>query len=236
MSSIMLDIQAMDWSCSTALNGLALAMPGLSRLAAFAAGADTFKTLGFVLLVVAAWHHPPREATRPLVLRASMGVLLAMVLGRILPALLPFRARPLHNPSLALATPPGVSPEALSGWTSFPSDHGMLFGALVVLAFALGRRVGWVALVFVVVGIWFPRLLLGYHFLSDIVVGAALGAGCVMLTLRLPQTATCAALLLRQEAARPALFYPLAMLALLQLAQMFVPLRASFSIARLILN
>jgi undecaprenyl-diphosphatase len=88
---------------------------------------------------------------------------------------LPFRLRPLHNPQLhvrlALAVPPG----AFEGWSSFPSDHAVLFSTLAAGLYLVSRRLGWLMGLYTAFFILLPRVCLGIHYPSDILAGALLG-------------------------------------------------------------
>jgi len=88
-----------------------------------------------------------------------VGVLIA----RGLALALPFRARPLHDPALHFHLPYELNPELLEGWSSFPSDHAVLFFTLATGLTLVCRRVGVLALFYVVVFICLPRVYLGIH-------------------------------------------------------------------------
>ena len=90
--------------------------------------------------------------------------------------MLPFRPRPIVHPDAVLNTPRGKFEPALSDWSSFPSDHAVMFFSIAV-AFAWISKPASVLLVihaFAVVSL--PRVYLGLHWPSDIVAGAFLGA------------------------------------------------------------
>ena len=74
-------------------------------------------------------------------------------------------------PHLAKETP-GLSFNEISS-SSFPSDHavtGILFAA--VIAILMGRRAGAIAALYAIAFFALPRLTIGGHWLSDIVVGS----------------------------------------------------------------
>jgi hypothetical protein len=58
--------------------------------------------------------------------------LFGIVLARTLAVVLPFRERPLRTAALQFQTPHGLRPTVLYGWSSFPSDHAVLFVTLAV--------------------------------------------------------------------------------------------------------
>jgi membrane-associated phospholipid phosphatase len=63
----------------------------------------------------------------------------------------------------------------LESWSSFPSDHAVMFFALAVGLLFISRAVGILVLIHTVLFICFPRVFLGLHYPSDILAGAFLG-------------------------------------------------------------
>jgi membrane-associated phospholipid phosphatase len=104
-----------------------------------------------------------------------------IVVARMMAHFLPFRERPLHNPSLHFQLPFAADPTALIGWSSFPSDHATLFFGLAFTFFCVSRPLGIAAFAYVCIVICLPRLYLGYHYPTDILAGALLGIGLVSL-------------------------------------------------------
>lgn len=225
-------IDAVDSEIARWLNGFIARHGALADVALFVANTNLVKALPFLALLVMAWFAEPIARNRLIIVRGVLGVCIAIVLGRLLPVALPFRARPVHEASLDLLPIPGLHPEDLGGWSSFPSDHGTLFGALVGLGFALSRPAGWGLLLFATLAIWSERALLGYHYVSDLVAGAVIGLGCAALAQRLSATGAAARFILGQANARPALFWFLALLFLIQLADMFNPVRVILGAGR----
>jgi undecaprenyl-diphosphatase len=106
--------------------------------------------------------------------------LLAVCLATILSVWLQFHVdvhtRPMLDPALHLDTVPT--------WTwdrtgSFPSDTATLFFGLAAVVFAEERLVGLVCFVWVAVIIAIPRVILGFHYASDIIGSLLLGPACV---------------------------------------------------------
>src|SRR5262249_52909452 len=80
------------------------------------------------------WFTPrpvPRLARASLI-AATVSSFVALFAGRILALMLPFRVRPLREPSLGFVLPYATGPGDFRGWSSFPSDHAMMYFALAV--------------------------------------------------------------------------------------------------------
>jgi len=64
----------------------------------------------------------------------------------------------------------------MANWSSFPSDHATLFFALAAGLFFVSRGLGTVAAAYVTLVIALPRIFVGWHYPSDILAGALIGA------------------------------------------------------------
>ncbi len=106
--------------------------------------------------------------------------LIAIVAARVLALTLPFRMRPFLNPELHFVPPFGKGPKNLEAWSSFPSDHAVLFFSLATGIFLISRKLGIFTYLYVLLFVCFPRLYMGYHYPTDIIMGAAIG---VLITL-----------------------------------------------------
>jgi undecaprenyl-diphosphatase len=104
------------------------------------------------------------------------GCFFSLLSARILAKSLPFRLRPLFNPDVSFTMPYGWKyGGGLESWSSFPSDHAVMFFALAVGLLFISRAVGILVLIHTVLFICFPRVFLGLHYPSDILAGAFLG-------------------------------------------------------------
>lgn len=122
------------------------------------------------------------RADRSYLLTALLGAVLALILARVLAHALPLRSRPILDPALHFRAP-STAPDQSNWtiWSSFPSDHAALFFALLTGIWLAYRRLALLLLGYVIAGICFPRIYIGIHYPTDILAGAILGAGCVLL-------------------------------------------------------
>ncbi|MBV9009282.1 MAG: phosphatase PAP2 family protein [Verrucomicrobia bacterium] len=143
---------------------------------------DSDLVKGGVVLALfwAIWFRVP--ARRDRLLAALAGSLVALFIARLLAYVLPNRVRPLLDPSMHFTAPFGLSDQSnWTDWSSFPSDHAALFFAIVTGVTLANRRAGIFGWIYVIVAICFPRIYVGIHYPSDILAGAVIGVGCVML-------------------------------------------------------
>lgn len=135
---------------------------------------------------------------REQVISTVAAAFIGLICGRVMAFTLPFRIRPLHNPTLNFQIPYGVSQTTLQSWSSFPSDHAVMFFALATGIWLMSRTLGAIAFVYVLVGICLPRIYLGLHYPTDILAGALIGMGIAWIV---------NAKEIRRHIARPALFW-----------------------------
>lgn len=153
--------------------------------------------------------------------RVVIGALLAVAVGRILQRMLPYRARPMHADPLEITVPFGVDPSGLEGWSSFPSDHAVLFFAISVAIWTYHRKAGAIAFAWTAVVICLPRVYLGLHYPTDILAGMAVGIAIMGVSLRMPLPATVHRLTTALQHRHGGLMYAAAFLVTLQIATLF---------------
>jgi undecaprenyl-diphosphatase len=96
------------------------------------------------------------------------------------------------KPGLARERPTPIDPD--NPFTSFPSAHAktaaqVAIGLVLVLTHARSRRRWWYAIAIAwVVLMALSRTVLDHHWLSDVVAGSMLGAGCMLLVAATGQT------------------------------------------------
>jgi undecaprenyl-diphosphatase len=109
------------------------------------------------------------------VIRIVIAIVIADLLARVLQLYLPERVRPINDALLAFKPPYTEWPSALEHWSSFPSDHAIIYYALVTAIWTRHRIAGAFAFVWVTVFCSFARLYTGLHYPSDILGGAIIG-------------------------------------------------------------
>jgi undecaprenyl-diphosphatase len=133
----------------------------------------------FALLLWYCWFSSPDVPSRHKNLSGTIAAAIAGMLSRVTQLLSPSRPRPFQDASLHLTLPFTVKLDSLRHVaSSFPSDHAALYFALAATIYSVNRRAGYYAIGLAVFldGI---RLYLGFHYLSDVIGGAALGVLCV---------------------------------------------------------
>jgi len=140
---------------------------------------DLFKGGVFMFLLWWVWASPKRnqyqEYIRIYVLPTLLACILAVFISRVSALYLPFQTRPLQTPELFFQLPYMVNISNLEGWSSFPSDHAALFIAQAVGLTLASKRIGIFSFFYAVFFILIPRLYLGLHWPSDVLVGALIG-------------------------------------------------------------
>jgi undecaprenyl-diphosphatase len=216
-------VNGFDERLLLAVNALVRRSPSLDLAVTELASAHVLKGGLLVAVWAAIWAAPgPAQARRrELVVAAGIASAAALALGRGLALALPYRARPLQDPALDLVAPYGDAELLLRGWSSFPSDHAMLFGAMATALLFVSRPLGAVAHAWCAAAILFPRVYLGLHHPTDVLAGLALGVVVAAACCSGPGRRALAAPALALARRRPAAGAAVAMLAAVQLANMF---------------
>lgn len=128
-----------------------------------------------ILVMLLSARTQDRTARRNQVYTTLLLVFAAIFLGRILQMVLPFSPRPLHTEGLDLALAAGLSPDVLKQDSSFPSDHALMFFTLAASVLFYHRAAGAILMAHALIIISLPRIVLGFHWFSDILGGAVIG-------------------------------------------------------------
>ena len=165
-----------------------------------------------------------KRSNHQIIIGILVGCLLGVFATRVLTHVLPFRTRPVFATELHLISIFQL-PADLDHKTSFPSDHATLFFALATGFFFRSRRIGTWALLYAVLVVCFPRVFLGYHYPSDILVGGLVGAGAACLANLPIVRRTFYRPILAWQVQYPVLFYMCLFLLTYQIAILFSDLR-----------
>ncbi len=180
------------------------------------------------------WFRPADTATmqrtREHLLATLWGGIAGIVIARALALELPFRLRPRFDPSIHFHVTDLPVSTTLMDWSAFPSDHAVMYFALSGGLCCVSWRLGLMATLYVACAICFPRVYLGYHYPTDILVGMMIGLLCAYgFNLAAPRR-WFAAPVLRWERSSPPSFYMALFFLTFQFATMFNSLRDSASI------
>ena len=168
---------------------------------------------------------PDVRAVRVRLLATLAAGALAAVAGRVLADTLPFRTRPLHEAALHFRLPLTEGHDLLRNFSSFPSDHAMLFAALSVGVFFVSKRAGIFLMVWSFLVVLMPRLYMGLHYPSDLLGGVLFGAAIAFVLQRRAVRERLAAPCLTWLDRQPASFYTSMYLATLQVGTLFADVR-----------
>ena len=131
----------------------------------------------FAVLVWYLWfrRRPNQEQNRVQLIATLISVFFVMVVTLSLAGLAPFRKRPFLDPHFYFSSFIPAN-ESLTTMSSFPSDHAALFISLATGLLFVSRKIGLLSLLYTFIFILVPRVYLGYHYPTDIIIGALLGA------------------------------------------------------------
>jgi membrane-associated phospholipid phosphatase len=181
-------MNSFDWSILTFLTHDTLHSQTFSHAVRLVASLYLFKGILPIAMLCAIWFDTKERPQwqREMVVATILSGFLALFIGRVLAHYLPFRRRPLYDHGL-LTFPMAATPEAvLRTWSSFPSDHAMLWAAVAMGIFLVSRWMGVLALLQCLFLICLPRVYLGLHYPSDVLAGMILGVGVTCVVTRKP--------------------------------------------------
>ena len=216
-----------DFSILSALNQLSQRSARLDKLVDLLFG-NALLAGGFLTaLIWWAWFRNRETAQRDREFAAS-GIVLAaaaVFVARLIALFCPYRLRPRYVDALHFRLPTGSTNYEMFNWSSFPSDHAVLFFCLATILFFISRRAGALALLHAFLVGCLTRIYLGIHYPTDILAGILIGVGFASLSLQSGIRRGLARPALRWMEVSPRSFYPSLSLCLLLVATQFDPLR-----------
>lgn len=160
----------MDWSIAHAINSFMFHHDAIEDpLTAYVEASEAL-FLGMLLVVIALARHERWIGVRRAAVAAGFSAGLGLLVGKIITTFT-YRARPFvahpHAVHLFISHAPD---------SSFPSDHATASAAIATAILLRGKQIwGWVTLFFALV-LMLGRVALGFHYPSDVLGGAAIGA------------------------------------------------------------
>lgn len=217
-----MDKVILDW-----VNGYAAQSEKFDNFVSFIAINPLVKGVPIAALFLFFWFLPRTGQTHTRIrLISLLGIsVVAIAVGRMAALLLPYRPRPLHAEALDLQLPLSISPETLDGWSSFPSDHAVLYAALATGFWMVNRWAGLFVTLHALLIIAFARVYLLFHYPSDILGGAVIGLVVGITLMGLMSALVRRTHVLGMTERWPQYFHPLLFIVLFQVATMFASAR-----------
>lgn len=213
----------MDTTILQSINSFAGQSVGFDLFVDFVQGSYLVKGLFAVCVLVmihASYGHKDVDK-RNNIYATLILVFATLFLARIMQMTLPLSPRPLHTAGLDLNLATGINRSVLSEDSSFPSDHAVMFLTIATSVLLYARTAGLVLLTHALFIICLPRIYLGFHWPSDIAVGAVIGITFALLFHRRIADWLSRTRLADWQTAHPSLFYGLFFIILTETATMY---------------
>lgn len=201
------------------------------QIVIFISDSSSFKGCVFAIILWWLWfrhkdeHFTEQNKIRTDLIMVIVACVLAVCTVRILAVTTPFRLRPVHNPELSFVVPYDMNTEILQTWNSFPSDHAAMFFALALSFWHISHSLGVFMFIYVFIFICIPRVYLGLHYPTDIIVGTIVGVGAAYLTRIRPIPEIAGRYSLKWLRFHPASFYAFFFFITFQMAVIFDDVR-----------
>jgi undecaprenyl-diphosphatase len=164
----------MDWSVAHAINTYMFHHDAIEDPLLGYVEASEALFLGMLVVVIAFFRHARWAAVRRTAVAAGLSAALGLLVGKIITSF-SYRPRPF------VAHPRAVHLFASHAHdSSFPSDHATASIAIATAILLRGKSIwGWITLFFALV-LMLGRVALGFHYPSDVLGGAAIGAAAAL--------------------------------------------------------
>jgi undecaprenyl-diphosphatase len=173
---------SVDKGISVFLNSVVLKSRAFDQIVVLISANSLIKGGVIIAAFWGLWFHysnqpdPPFQKESRITLLTTLFVCAPMLAAiRIAAKLMPFRVRPILEHGLHLRLAPTLDINALEKWSSFPSDHAAMFFGLATGLYLVSRRTGIAMYIYAAIFIVLPRMILGVHYPSDVLVGTLLG-------------------------------------------------------------
>jgi membrane-associated phospholipid phosphatase len=149
------------------------------RLASFIGFISSSRLLTATIFIAVYWYFwfdtgsRDRAEARRVVLAGIVAGVLAVMLARLLASVLPYHMRPLVDPPPGFRLPANIGD--YEAWNSFPSDNAAFVFAMSLVLYRFAPRVAVALTAYGFAVVCVPRITLGIHYPSDILVGAIIG-------------------------------------------------------------
>lgn len=212
------------------LNGFARHSEIFDNSIVLLAEADFLKGGCFFIFLWWLWFRDSADPVRDRidVIRIAAAICVTIVLARAVQVLLPGRVRPINDPALAFVPPFTQTRGVLEHWSSFPSDHAVVFFALATAIWARYRLLGGITFLWITLFAMLPRVYTGLHYPGDIAAGAVIGVSAMALADALPLPVSVMPRferLLAWERLHPSAFYCLAVAVTFEFMSLFDDVR-----------
>lgn len=169
---------------------------------------------------------PRSERDRSFVLSGVVLTTVALVIARAMALLLPFRERPWVSDSVHFRVPFGDETFPLIHWSSFPSDHAVMYFALATSIFQVSRKLGTFAFCHAILLVCFPLLYFGFHYPTDMMAGALIGTATAALAASERVRSAISKPAFRWRSNSPTTFYPALYMSMLLTATQYDAVRS----------
>ena len=224
-------VNQFDSSALLAIDSLVGKWPDFDRTIEFIVGNDVIQGSVAASIFWWYWVRTGTEATvrrtRECLIAALFASIVAIIAGRSLAVALPFRIRPRWEPTLGYIIPSELDPNVFVNWSSFPSDHAILFAALATGFCFISVRVGVLLFLYYLLVGAFPLMFLGYHYPTDIIAGSMIGVLIALVTNLPAVRETLSVPVLKWERASPSSFFVALFILTFQIASTFASLRSA---------